>query len=284
MRIRHQVALVVACAAMAASALAPIGKPVALALSYTYPCNIFATHTQMAVVARGAGATWQGGTGNDYKGIIGDARVSATLPCTGSADGRFSAVIPANLQADQTRIVQLGWMVCDGSTADKCGHLALGVPSDGQLHFFYVCEDNSGGEICLADGWAGMPVPGHRYRFRIEHSGSNWLYSLKDLTMGTAAVTAAIDRTFEFGNLIWWGAETTNKASMMGSGQAGGSMLHMYWMQYLRQSIPAGWQVAEPTQTWYLSPPGIAWPTYWDSDNYSQNYVDDAQNIWTQSH
>jgi hypothetical protein len=99
----------------------------------------------------------------------------------------------------------------------------------------------------LADTWVGGPPEiGDRYRFRIDKSGSSWLYTLTNVTEGWSS-TKTIPRSsgFDFGNLAWWAAETYDRGSMLGAGQASASMINMYWMQYRRTAL-TGWQVVTP--------------------------------------
>ena len=71
----------------------------------------------------------------------------------------------------------------------------------------------------------------------------------------------------------------------MGSKSASTDKIHMYWMQYHRSSI-SGWQVAEPVTTvgFIQSNFNVSWPSWWWARDYSQNYTNDAQDIWTEAH
>jgi hypothetical protein len=60
-------------------------------------------------------------------------------------------------------------------------------------------------------------------------------------------------------------------------------MIKMYWMQYHRSAV-SGWQVVTPATQYHQGPAGVAWPSYWHQSVYDQNYVKDAQNIWTTQH
>lgn len=274
-------------AALAVVALfAPGARSPVLAASYTYPCSDYGNYRTF--IYRGDGLNdvpgIPDGVGHDYYGVIGDMTVNGPATCTNTVGPVISAILPANLEK-APYIVQLGIAVCYGSTSEKCGPETTGIPSDGQLHFVYICNDASGGDPCLADGWVGGPPEIHdRYRFRIEKSGSSWLYRLQNITEGwTSTKTIPRSSGFDFGNLAWWAAETYDRGSMLGAGQASASMIKMYWMQYHRTAI-SGWQVVTPGVQYHKYPAGWTWPSYWQQSVYDQNYVDDAQNIWTVQH
>jgi hypothetical protein len=256
--------------------------------AYQGPCSTISANYK-AIVARGAGI----GSGNpgyiagatDIYGVIGDARVSTLGGCTGGVGPEIDAVLPANLQ-NGTFIVQFGWAICFGSSTLKCGASTTGLPSDSSLHFVYTCHDNDQ-KPCIADSWTGGPPSvGTRYRFRIEKSGSSWLFTLTNNTTGTVH-THTIGRStgFSTGNLTWYGAENYDSGSILGSKSASTDKIHMYWMQYHRTSV-SGWQVAEPVTTLGIiqSNQTSTWPSWWLVDDYSQNYTNDAQDIWTILH
>ncbi len=254
-----------------ASAASP--SPVRAA-QYTYPCSDFDNY-KLAVARSDF---------SDYTGVIGDMKAQGFGTCTNTVGPVISAILPANLQVDNTNyIVQIGTAVCSGTTANKCGAAATGVPSDGALHFVYICVDNSGGVPCLADGWVGGPPEiGDRYRFRIDKVGNTWKYSVQNITEGwTSTKTVPRSSAFTAGNTVWWAAEAYDRGSMLGGGQAAASMINMYWMQYLHAG---DWWVAWPNTQFVNMPPGVVWPAYWHGDEYNQNYTNDAQNIWTTQH
>lgn len=278
-----------------AAASAPAAKPgTVLAASFQTPCSTLnPPPNYKSIVVRGSGVNSSipgyiaGAT--DLYGVIGDARVSTLGGCTGGVGPEIDAVLPANLQgATGTQIVQLGWAVCFGSSTNRCGPSTSTtyLPSDGTLHFVYTCHDND--EVaCVADTWAGTPVVGDRYRFRIEKSSSNWLFTLSNITTGSTPKTKTIVRStgFNYGNLVWYGAENYDVGSILGSKSASTDKIHMYWMQYHRSSI-SGWQVAEPVTTvgFIQSNFNVSWPSWWWARDYSQNYTNDAQDIWTEAH
>jgi hypothetical protein len=264
-------------------------SPVLAASAYVGPCEtIQANYKSIVVRGSALGSKYPGyiAGGTDIYGVIGDARVSSLQGCTGGVGPEVDAVLPANLQL-APYIVQFGWGVCFGSSTNKCGiQDSTGVPSDGSLHFIYTCRDNNQ-EPCVADGWTGGPPSvGTRYRFRIDKSGSSWLFTLTNNTTG-AVHTHTIGRSsaFSTGNLAWYGAENHNSGSILGSKDASSNKIHMYWMQYHRSSV-SGWQVAEPVTTLDIiqSDQTSTWPSWFLSDVYSQNYTNDAQDIWTKLH
>ncbi len=266
-----------------------VKSPVRAAQAYAYPCTQDPpTRNYKEFIHRGNGLVPLGipGTGDDYIGVIGDMKANAPGTCTNVVGPTISAILPANLENGDPYIVQFGLAVCSGTSTLKCGlQDSTGVPSDGLLHFVYICDDDSGGVPCLADGWVGGAPEYHdRYRFRIEKSGSTWLYTLQNITEGWTS-TKSIPRSsgFSQGNLVWWAAETYDQNSQLGTGQASASMMQVYWMQYYRTSLGA-WYVAWPDQQYISYPAGYSWPSYWRGDVYNQNYTDDAQNIWTILH
>lgn len=69
-----------------------------------------------------------------------------------------------------------------------------------------------------------------------------------------------------------------------------GTQISMYWMQYLRNATGSNWQVAEPVSinkcqidlsTGYCTG---SWPSWFGNRVYSQNYTNDAINLWTTAH
>ena len=251
-------------------------SPVLAAGSYTYPCADYGSNYKM-LIYRDA---------SDFTGVIGDLKANSPDTCTSPVIPVISAILPANLQAPPY-IVQAGLAVCRGPSGTSCGSGSVGspVPADGALHFVYICNDASGGDPCLADGWLGhTPTYHDRYRFRIEKSGSTWLYTIQDVSIGWTKTTA-IPRSSAFtqGNRVWWAAETYDRNSQLGTGQASASMMQMYWMQYYRPSLGV-WKVAWPNVQYIEKPSSVTWPNYWTGSVYNQNHTDDAQNIWTVLH
>jgi hypothetical protein len=255
-------------------------SPVLAAGSYVYPCSDYGNYKE--TIWRGAGLP--GGTGTDFTGVIGDITANSPGTCTNSVEPIISAILPANLQNDPY-IIQSGLAVCTGPSGQKCGDTSTGIPTDGLLHFVYICSDASGGVPCLADGWVGhAPTYHDRYRFRIEKSGSSWLYTIQDVSIGwTKTKTIPRSSAFTQGNLVWWAAETYDLGSQLGTGQASASMMKMYWTQYFRTSL-GSWYVAWPDTQYIDYPNWSSWPSYWLGSVYSQNYTNDAQNIWTILH
>ena len=255
-------------------------SPVLASTAYTYPCSDYGNYKMF--IWRGAAL---GGTGTDYTGVIGDMTANAPATCLYSTVPVDSFILPANLEGAYPYIVQSGFIVCSGPSGQYCGNSLTGIPTDGHLHFVYICDDATNGAPCLADSWVGhTPTYHDRYRFTIEESGTSWLYTIEDVTIGwTKTHTIPRSSSFGEGNLVWWAAETHDLNSQLGTGQASASMMNMYWMQYYRVSLGA-WYVAWPDKQYVAYPTGSYWPTYWVGSVFSQNYTNDAQNIWTKLH
>lgn len=267
-------------------------KPV-VAAAYTYACQNPLHLDYQHAILRGAGL---GGVGTDYHAVIGDARVENLAACyipQAPYYESLSAVLPANLQnpaiGSNGGIVQLGYMMCVAQPTIKCGN----VPADGNLHFVYICDAVSGGVPCLADGWFGAaPIVGRRYRFRLEHTGSSWKYTLTDYTSGHSASTTIPDGGWSLGNGAWWGGEAWDPGSQVGPKNTDPGV-DMYWMQYLRNATGSSWQVAHPIvrATCEIDTainPNVctgSWPSYFAGSVYNQNYSDgDAFRFWSNAH
>ena len=150
------------------------------------------------------------------------------------------------------------------------------------VHFVYICADYSGGATCNADSWAGAPIVGHRYRFKIVWHGGSWEYTIKDLTAGTQRSTS-IAAHFRYGNTVWWGGENKNSSSTFGPPSGATYDTNMYWMQYYDDAV-AGWTVIDHNNAMTKSSSTYAWPSFWQDTIYSQNYPNDALNLYTVLH
>jgi hypothetical protein len=184
-------------------------------------------------------------------------------------------------QAGTSNIVQLGWVKCGGLASQKCGD----IPSDGDPHFMYICDDNSNGFACNADSWAGTPVFGRRYRFRVHYNQlgtGKWDYSIKDLYTGLTK-WKSITSSWHLANGAWWGGEVNNQGSTMGPTHVGSNDINMYWMQYLRSSV-GSWQVVTDIRAVGSLGTIGPHPSWYHEPTYSQNFSDDAINIWTELH
>ncbi len=243
--------------------------------------GITGTHVTLAAFANtcdGSGANYKQvvarASRTDYTGVIGDAVVRNLLPCTQSgANADDPAVLPANLQSS-SGIVQVGWFKCQ--IAGGCGN----VPADGMNHFVYICNDLSGGTPCDANGWAGAPTLGTRYRFGVYWRSSQWVYFIKNLSTGVQKSTT-ITAHWRYGNTTWWGAEVKNQQSAMGPAwfDSSDNLLHMYWMQYYADGI-GSWSV---TTNDLVQTQGVI-PWYWAAVIGNQNYTGDRLEVWTENH
>jgi hypothetical protein len=183
---------------------------------YAGYCSQGAQETEYAIVIRTDRAP--------YKDVIGEAKVRNLRPCLSPDGTRYSypLVLPANMDFNSDgsgRIVQLGYAECLGNTP-KCGD---NMPQDGQPHFVYTPNDNSGGIFDLADGWACEPILGHKYRFKIEKDGSLWHYCIRDVTTAAAYFCTSRFRTWSArGAIVWFGTEVQNHAAGMGNCWCGG--------------------------------------------------------------
>lgn len=152
----------VAALALVAGLILPV--PTVLA-SYGHPCTVPSSDVSQTAVVRGADL---GFSGTDITGAIADITARNVIGCTSPSGSAWDdpAILPVNLQQSSTGgIVQLGWIRCV-TPGFACGN----VPADGSAHFVYICDDLSGGLPCDAGSWAGTPLWGHRYRFRVQYN------------------------------------------------------------------------------------------------------------------
>lgn len=281
--------LSIACGFVLAATLT--SGPPALAVSYHYNCSAY--KLTRTLIARGAGfigiappAANPYLVGTDYRGVIGDATARNLYPCDnpGSVPTTYSfpAVLPANLEGPGSgEIVQLGWMECGRGGGLSCNNVA----NDGVSRFVFTCNDHNGGVPCDATSWAGTPVFGHRYRFRIQYNQDGtggWNFSIKDNNTGITK-TWRVTSTWSDGHAAWWGAETQDWGSTLGPCLCGGTNhFDMYWMQYLRAG--GSWQVATDSAAHSLFLRVGSYPAWFKQLNYNVNYVDDAVRVWTEAH
>ncbi len=261
-------------------------------MAYTHPCTA-GNQVSFSFVVRGS---HYGFAGSDHIGAIGDARIRTQGPCTNSTGTNYDIpyVLPANLQSStsSSRIVQVGYARC----GKPAGQLCTGVPPGAQK-FIYVCNDSSRGAICDATDWAGNPVLGRRYRFRVQYNQlgtGEWDYSIKDLVTGITK-WKSIESTWQNADGVWWGGENTDEGSVMASAHVGGNDIEMYWMQYLRSSVGT-WSVvtdisstSSPRDYVQCQIVGIncvigAEPSWNGFTIFSQNYTNDGIQIWSSDH
>jgi hypothetical protein len=276
---------------MLAAGLAAPG-PV-FALAYHSDCGN--SHLDRTIIVRGFGARAIAPApadpylvGTDYRGVIGDATARALYLCDnpGTLLGTYSlpAVLPANLEGPgSTEIVQLGWAKCGRGGGLSCGNVA----NDGVTRFVYTCSDHSSGSPCDATSWAGTPLFGHRYRFRIQYDQDGtggWNFSIKDNTTGVTKSTR-VTSTWHDADIAWWGAEVQDWGASLGPCLCGGTNhIDMYWMQYIRAG--GSWQVttdsaSHSTALRYGSYPPGSW---YNQSVYDVNFTEDAIRIWTEAH
>jgi hypothetical protein len=227
-----------------------------------------------------------GFVGTDLTGAIADVTMRNIGPCGAPTSTKWDipAILPANLQSSSTGgIVQIGWMRCNRPAGSVCPG---GVPADGAMHFVYICDDLSGGLPCDAKPWAGTPVNGHRYRFRVQYNQTgtgHWDYSIKDYTTG---ITKSTKVTSHWHNAdgAWWGGETHDTGSTMGSAHVPNNSIRMDWMQYFRTSVGT-WQVVTDISAADedIIEDGVQ-PWWYSYGIYSQNYTNDGVNIYTVDH
>jgi hypothetical protein len=253
-------------------------------MSYQHPCNSGLQYSHSVVQRGGA----RGFLYNDIVGAIGDAAVRTQLPCSSATSLNFDypMVWPAVLQdsASSSRIVQIGYTRCGKPTGQLCNDIL----ADGTQHFTYVCNDVSGGTLCDAKPWAGTPVLGRRYRFRVQYNQlgtGKWDYSIKDLTTGVTK-TKSIASSWHNADGAWYGGENTDTGSVMASAHSGSNDIQLYWMQYLSTTVGA-WNVV--TDISATSTPADfvelgAQPSWYGYTIFSQNYTLDGINVWSSSH
>lgn len=233
--------------------------------------------------------------GTDFEGAIADANLRGSYFCDNATAYNWDepAVLPVNIQQGGTGyIVQLGWLKCGRPGGSNCGN----IPNDGNTHFVYICDDLSMGVPCDANGWAGTPIAGRRYRFRVQYNQTGthqWDYSIKDLTTGVTKSTKVTSHWHD-GTGAWWGAETHDFGSTLGPCLCGGTnQINMYWMQYWRPSIGTWQVVTDITSTGTLDvvayypttpPTFVSQPSWYKNSVYTVNYNQDSVNIWTEPH
>lgn len=275
---RHRFRAVVAGIALLTGVVGA-APPDVLALQYHYDCTSY--NLSHVAVVRGADL---GFSGTDLTGAIGDAVVRNVLPCSDPLpthdDEPF--VLPANLQSSGNGgIVQVGWVKCGDVPGGTCG---LNIPADGNLHFVYICNDLSGGQPCLADGWAGTPILGRRYRFRVQYNQTGtgkWNYSIKDLVTGVTKSTT-ITSNWHNADGAWYGAETHDVGSTMGPQDVYGD-IDMYYMQYLRTSI-GQWTVVTDIDNGIDLIRSSSPPSWYKTTIGSYVYTDDQVDWYTVAH
>jgi hypothetical protein len=131
----------------------------------------------------------------------------------------------------------------------------------------------------------GPPILGHRYRFRVQYNQTGtgrWNYSIQDLATGVTKSTT-IASTWHNANGAWWGGETHDPGSTMGPTHTATNDVHMYWMQYLGTSI-GSWQVVTDIDSGTDLLRIGAEPSWYHNPIYTENYTDDAINLWTEEH
>lgn len=206
----------------------------------------------------------------DYDGVIGEADVRTLGPCT-AGGGAFSypAVLPANMEGSGALdIVQIGYLRCGKAAGGICG---LDVPADGKNHFVITQRDNCGGCFQKADGWAGLPTLGSRYRFKLYSQDGKWHYCVKNLTTGGAyQCLAQGGQHWDNGPLIWWGTEVQNTKATMGPRDVG--QVSMYWMQYSK-TLDTSWIVTTNNTIFKTGEPH---PAAYHNFTYNVNYTGDA--------
>jgi hypothetical protein len=282
--------IAVVCAAVVGLGLVAPGK--ALALTYHQDCAN--DHLDRTIIVRGFGARAIDPypqadpylVGTDYRGVIGDAVARNLYPCDNPGpnlpDYSLPAVLPANLEGPgATEIVQLGYGECGRGGGLSCNNIA----NDGVSRFIYTCNDHSSGTPCDATSWAGTPLFGHRYRFRIQYNQDGtggWNFSIKDYTTGVTK-SARVTSTWHDGDIAWWGAEDQDWGATLGPCLCGGTNhIDMYWMQYLRAG--GSWQVTTDSASHFTALRVGTYPTRYNQSVYNVNYTEDAIRIWTEAH
>jgi hypothetical protein len=275
--------------------LAP-SVPSTLAASYHYACDSSSQTVTQFFAARGQGfqaiappQTDPYLIGTDYEGVIGDATVRNQYICdlpTGTVYS-FPLVIPVNLEKSSSEIVQLGWIKCGKGGGLKCNNQ---IPNDGSTRFFYTCNDHNGGGICDATSWAGSPLYGRRYRFRIQYNQdgtAGWNFSITDLSSGVVK-KSRVTKSWNQSARAWWGAENQDLGSTLGPALGdGNNQINMYWMQYLRASI-GSWQVvtglSDTNTVLGVSSPLTPPATFYRAGIHTVNFSQDTLYIWTDPH
>lgn len=198
----------------------------------------------------------------------------------------------ARFSDPELRSLQIGYVRCGKPAGQVCNDVPTGAQK-----FIYACNDQSEGVFFDATSWAGNPVLGRRYRFRVQFNElgtGKWDYSIMDLVTGTTK-RKSITSTWHNADGVWYGGENTDEGSVMASAHVGGNDIEMYWMQYLRSSVGTWRVVTDISAT--SNPPDFvecqivgnvcvegAEPSWYGFNIFSQNYTNDGIHIWSSDH
>jgi hypothetical protein len=211
------------------------------------------------------------GRNGTYKKVRGEYIVRNLYPCTSpsSTANGWSIVAVANAQS-ATSFVQLG--VAQQACSTNCQNGFV----NGVKDFWYTAEDDwsPGGVISAAkwvdfngDGQHDYPQVGVEYRFTIElteHlSVPSWKLTIAT-TSGSQSDYKYIDRTGGYFTTAWWGFETYNDASVLGS-RASDPNAYITPMQYMNSTGSIYSTVnGQSTCSWVVTGPYPA-PGHWSS-------------------
>ncbi len=250
--------LIIVLAATLAAMIAPPESVVAMSAGN---CDA-GTQKSMHVIVTRASTT--------YDAVAGDAYAFMLHPCTPGGKYSFPAVLPANIQGSgATQIVQAGYLKCWRAGGAMCGQ---NVPSDGKIHFVITGADNCSGCFQKADAWAGLPILGHRYRFRVTSTSTTWTYCIRDLTddLPYKCEPGGQAATWTAGNQVWWGTETRNTASLMGPKDP--QAIVMTYMQYSKTADP-NWTVTTDST---IAKSGVPHPGAYHNFLFDNDYNNDG--------
>jgi hypothetical protein len=258
-------------------------KPGSVLAAYAGSCLSGDGGTFQTGVIRGSHYGLPGGS--DITGLLADVTVRNVMACSSPTELAYDmpVVIPVTIEdwTDAPNMVQFGWGRCSAPSGYSCG----GVPADGSAHFWYTCSDQSAGYPCLADSWAGMPVFGRTYRFRVQYNQlgtGKWDFSILNYYTGVTTYKS-IASHWHLGDGAWFGAETGNTNSTMGPAHVSGSSIGMSPMEYFKPSVGA-WRVVTDIVAGVDIEETYGSPSWYSYGVFSRDYTNDGANIYTVDH
>jgi len=173
---------------------------------------------------------------NFFKAAFGRAKIINLRACVNPnapATRGKSFVFPANINASNNWLVQVGYGKVDCPTGYTCGW------PDDQLSFIYTPDDSTYGVVAPFPG-AETPEIGNVYSFKIESGATGfWLFTIRDET-DNQTWTAAVSQDFSSGVSVIYGFEVARYWDQVGGiTTARGKM---YDLQYKR-SDSTSWKV-----------------------------------------
>lgn len=171
-----------------------------------------------------------------FKASFGRSKIISLRSCfspNGEATMGKSLVLPANINASNNWLVQLGYGRVDCPTGQTCA-----MPDD-QLAFVYTPSDTSYGNLAVFPN-SETPEVGNTYSFKIESGATGfWIYTLRDETDNQTWTTSR-PQNFASGVTSIYGFEVARYWDQVGGLDA--TRAKMYDLQY-RRSDSTTWRV-----------------------------------------